>query len=288
VDRIGQRRTVHAFHLVANETAEMRILERLKWRIGRARHAIDAADPLGSSAGDEEDAVFHLVIEGDTFASASDAKPSSIPRERLPLIRLEHEAVAEHARLVWGRAFLARNDQDPHVVPAAGQAVAIARRRQVRSALASRLLVIVRSRFEDADGRMVASHLTALVLGVSSRLLGHNLAGAITALLRELTPAAMVALDPAHAAWSADSKHDHSRFWETRLAREHAIATARSTPVAPRFQPGLFDRRAERAIQAGNDRREALLDEVRRHITAVEHTSRIEAKEPRVVLILVP
>jgi superfamily II DNA or RNA helicase len=288
VDRIGQRRTVHAFHLVASDTAEMRILERLKRRIGRARHAIDAADPLGSSAGDEEDVVSHLVIEGDTPASASDASPSSIPPEPLRLIRLEDEAVAEHARLVWGRAFLARNDQCPHAVPEAGQAVAIARRRQVHSALGSRLLVIVRSRFEDADGRMVASHLTALAIGGVSQLFRHNLAGAITALLRELTPAAMVALDPAHAAWSIDSKHHHRGFWETRLAREHAIATARGTSVALRFQPGLFDRRAERAIQAGHDRREALSDDVMRHITAVEHAARIDAMEPRVVLILVP
>ena len=135
---------------------------------------------------------------------------------------------------------------------------------------------------------MVASHLTALAIGVPSRLLRHNLAGAITALVRELTPAAMVALDPAHAAWTTDSKHHHRRFWETRLAREHAIATARGTPVPLGFQPGLFDRRAERSIQEGNDRREALSDEVMRHITAVEHTARIDALEPRVVLILVP
>ncbi len=73
VDRIGQRRTVHAFHLIASDTAEMRILERLKWRIARARHAIDAADPLGSSTGDEEDAVSRLVIAGDTVASVPSA-----------------------------------------------------------------------------------------------------------------------------------------------------------------------------------------------------------------------
>ncbi len=40
VDRIGQRRTVHAFHLIASDTAEMRVLERLKGRIATsaARH----------------------------------------------------------------------------------------------------------------------------------------------------------------------------------------------------------------------------------------------------------
>ena len=77
VDRIGQRRTVHAFHLIASETAEMRILERLKGRIARARHAIDAADPLGSSTVDEENAVSRLVIAGDTVASVPSASDSN-------------------------------------------------------------------------------------------------------------------------------------------------------------------------------------------------------------------
>jgi hypothetical protein len=135
---------------------------------------------------------------------------------------------------------------------------------------------------------MIATHLTASRIGVSSPVLRHNLAGAIAALLRELSPAALAALDPAHAPWWADSKHHHRCFWETRLAREHAIATLRCAPGSLRFQPGLFDRRAERAIQAGNDKREALSDEVMRHIAAVEHTALIDAKEPRVVLILVP
>jgi len=291
VDRIGQRRTVHAFHLIASDTAEMRILERLKWRIVRAQHAIDAADPLGSSPGDEEDVVSRLVIAGDTVApvsSASESKPASVQEERLRIIRFNDEAVVEHARLVRGRAFLARNDQVPFVVPAADQAVAIARRRQVRTAFGSHLLVIVRSRFEDAVGRTVASHLTALTIGVSPRILRHTLAEAITAALRDLSPAAMVALDPSYAAWNADSKHHHCSYWEARLAREHAIARARSTLVLPGFQPGLFDRRAERAIQAGKDRREALSDEVMRHITAMEYTALIDAKEPRVVLILAP
>ena len=289
VDRIGQRRTVHAFHLIASDTAEVRILERLKWRIARARHAIDAADPLGSSPGDEEDVVSRLVIAGEPVASVSSApaaKPSSIQEERLRIIRLEDEAVVEHARLMRGRAFLARNDQGPLAVPAAGGAIAIARRRQVRSALGSHLLVIVQSCFEDAVGRIVASHLTALAIGTSPRILRHALAGAIAAVLRDLSPAAVVALDPSYDAWSADSQHHHRSFWEARLAREHAIATARCTPVSPGFQPGLFDRRAERAIQAGSERRQALSDEVMRYITAVEHTALIDAKEPRVVLVL--
>src|SRR6202011_4016265 len=47
VDRIGQRRTVHAVHLIAGDTGEPRILARLMARIAQARADIDAPDPVG-------------------------------------------------------------------------------------------------------------------------------------------------------------------------------------------------------------------------------------------------
>src|SRR6185436_12403906 len=100
------------------------------------------------------------VIAGDTVASlpfASDSPLSSLQEDRVRVMRLEHEAVVEHARLVRARAFLASNHRGPLVVPAAGQAVAFARRRRLRSALGSHLIVIVESRLEDAAGRAVAS-----------------------------------------------------------------------------------------------------------------------------------
>ncbi len=291
VDRIGQRRTVHAFHLIASETAEIRILERLKERISRARHAIDAADPLGSSTTDEEKTMSRLVIAGDTTTSvpsAPDSKlSSSIEDDRLRVVRLEDEAIVEHARLVRGRAFLTSDRRAPLVVPAAGQAVAVARRRRLRSALGSHLIVIVESRLEDAAGRSVASHLTALAIGVSGRTLRHAVPGAVTAVLRNLSPAAMIALDPWYTAWRLDGTQDHDSFWEARLAREHAIAAARCTPRPAGFQPGLFDTRAERANQVGNDRTNALADEIVRRLAAAKRAAFIAVRAPRVVLILV-
>ena len=47
VDRIGQQRTVHAFHLIARGTSETRILDRLRARIARAQADIGSPDPLG-------------------------------------------------------------------------------------------------------------------------------------------------------------------------------------------------------------------------------------------------
>ena len=58
VDRIGQRRTVHAFHLVAAGTGEMRLLAHLRARVARAQADLGAPDPL-----DDERHIARLVIE---------------------------------------------------------------------------------------------------------------------------------------------------------------------------------------------------------------------------------
>jgi len=63
VDRIGQQRTVHAFHLIATGTGEPRILRRLTQRIATAQAEIGAPDPVGI---DEELAIARLVI-GEAF-----------------------------------------------------------------------------------------------------------------------------------------------------------------------------------------------------------------------------
>jgi SNF2 family DNA or RNA helicase len=62
VDRIGQRRRVHAFHLIADGTGELRILSRLKARLAVAHTDIGAPDPLGA---EEEHINARLVIAGD-------------------------------------------------------------------------------------------------------------------------------------------------------------------------------------------------------------------------------
>ena len=61
VDRIGQRRTVHAFHLIADGTGETRLLARLRARVAVAQADIGAPDPLG----DDERLMAQLVIAGE-------------------------------------------------------------------------------------------------------------------------------------------------------------------------------------------------------------------------------
>ena len=49
VDRIGQRHTVHAFHLIAAGTGETRLLARLRERVAAAQADIGAPDPFEDS-----------------------------------------------------------------------------------------------------------------------------------------------------------------------------------------------------------------------------------------------
>jgi len=58
VDRIGQRRTVHAFHLVAAGTGEIRLLAHLRARVARAKADLGAPDPL-----DDERRIARLVMD---------------------------------------------------------------------------------------------------------------------------------------------------------------------------------------------------------------------------------
>jgi superfamily II DNA or RNA helicase len=70
VDRIGQCRTVHAFHLIARSTGEARILTRLRARVAAARADIGAPDPLGD---DEERSIARLVVAGEPHDDDGDA-----------------------------------------------------------------------------------------------------------------------------------------------------------------------------------------------------------------------
>src|SRR5262249_45429283 len=46
VDRIGQRRDVHAFHLIGADTGETKLLDELRTRIARAQAVVGSPDPL--------------------------------------------------------------------------------------------------------------------------------------------------------------------------------------------------------------------------------------------------
>ena len=70
VDRIGQTRTVHAFHLVAADAGELRIAERLRGRLAIAAADIAVPNPLG----DEQ--LARAFLNGGRHHGARDAGSS--------------------------------------------------------------------------------------------------------------------------------------------------------------------------------------------------------------------
>jgi superfamily II DNA or RNA helicase len=94
VDRIGQRRTVHAFHLVGADTGEQQLLQDLRSRIAHARAEIGAPDPLDGALDDSPtDAIrsdsVDVAAEVRRLALARTLRTDEIGHAR-PLIRTAH------------------------------------------------------------------------------------------------------------------------------------------------------------------------------------------------------
>jgi superfamily II DNA/RNA helicase len=70
VDRIGQRRVVHAFHLIAADIGEVRLAERLRRRVAVATDALGAPNPL-----DDERALARFVLRREDDDGIRDAAP---------------------------------------------------------------------------------------------------------------------------------------------------------------------------------------------------------------------
>ena len=265
VDRIGQRRRVHVFHLVAEDTHEIDVLARLEGRIATARLDVGAADPLASSGGDRDD----LPVD-------------------LPFVRLENAAAAEHRRLREARALLRADRADLWSQGTReGPMAAIARRRSLRLHLGPRVIALMETTIEDSVGRVVASHLTPVAFP-ASQIPSVPLRGRLHELVLALERLSLGHVDPALQQWMEDSLRMHEAFWTMRIARSQAIAQACDSRARAPLQAGLFDRRAELAQSADDQGRAMRRDELARSIAAAEAARGCHVGEARVVLLMVP
>ena len=130
---------------------------------------------------------------------------------------------------------------------------------------------------EDGCGRIVAEHLTPLVSPLD-----------LTELLQRLDAVPLVDIDSALRDWQARSMRVHHAFWARRLAREQAIGRALVDGDADIFQPGLFDRRAERAHMAVAHDHAQLRKDVSRRIVLIETAANATIRSSRPLLILLP
>ena len=164
------------------------------------------------------------------------------------MMDLRTEAIAEARRLAGARAMTV--DGDAGVLTQAeadGPWIAVARRRRIRRTLGRRLLLIWRVAFEDAGGAPVESRLVAVTLALSDAVRGPLSRQRIEAIVRELEPQSFAQIDAHGRDWRMAVDAVLGSFTSMRTTRERAIAAAAGAAAGNAFQPGLFDRRAERA-----------------------------------------
>ena len=287
VDRIGQRRRVHVFHLVARDTAEVQILESLKGKIALARRDIDTADPLGLSHQSDNDIEIARRMVGlnvdqtnDTEArSIEDAVTLSVPFE---LTRLEADAARERRRLIDARRFTRRDRSEWPLVPDGWFATAT-RLPLTRTHLRGRLLVLVHDRLSTHHGRPIASRVVSALVTLRSEFSAADRRRRLRIVAESVH---RLAVESADTDWRAEMRRLHGLFVAARVERDAAILASLEGSVIP-AQVGLFERRRLREAAERAARTEETKQNVSSRIAAFA-MSTTETIDANAVLMLVP
>jgi superfamily II DNA/RNA helicase len=284
VDRIGQRRRVHAIHLIGADTREMLLLDRLIDRIGQARARVRAASPLCGRPEWTEELSARLVVGQEDPRTP----PEVMSAPPVPLTRLTSEGEAEARRIAslqkWRPPGASSGRSSSSSVRAASAAsagrgphAATARRGRTRTALQGRSLLVFRTAMRDGAGRTISTRVD----GVMARPEAAAPYEASSAARDAIT------LSVPFREWVRASADAHSRLLQVRARRAAAIA-ARLKRVPGEQQPGLFERRDERIWRQVDELHSASLD------AAADRVAQIHAAEPTALigpeleLLLVP
>jgi hypothetical protein len=165
-------------------------------------------------------------------------------------------------------------------IVADGPLVGIARRRRLRTALRRRILLVYRCAYEDATGRLVHSRLVAMTVAVWRP--GPDLRRAHWS-----EPSLLARIDDECRDWRDAAQRVTREFALARRSRERAIA-ANHTAVPRSFQPGLFDRRADRAHTAHEHHAADLAAQRAARLAAVEAACTLTLRATELLLVLIP
>jgi hypothetical protein len=264
VDRIGQTRTVHAVHLVAAGTGELRILERLHARVARAQAAIGAADPVGGR---------------DAFA------PWPTGGGAIEFPDFHGAAPAEADRLQRSRSWSAGANRGGSKVEPRVPAIVRTSRTGLRSVLGSRALLVWRVAIVSNSGPALESTIAGVTL---QGLTAARTPSDQTRTVRQLTDRISAAVGQSSCGWREAAMRVLAAFVRTRLTRERAILAALSGSAPGEFQPGLFDGRAVRAQEQALLRVKDASQHVVDRIASVERLADVTVLPPVLLLAVVP
>jgi hypothetical protein len=195
-------------------------------------------------------------------------------------VDLRDEAAAEARRLARGRTLLRDGDERALAQLDGGPPwIAFARRAGVRRALGSRACLVWRVAFEDAAGRPLESRLVTVLVDVASDA---------RRIRWDADPSVRARVEADCDGWREAVARNTSAFTSARLSRERQIAAQSAHTERAASQPGLFDRRAERArrdrAQAAAESEQAFAERLR----AIADGASIAPQPARLLLVMAP
>jgi len=294
VDRIGQSRGVHAIHFVGTGTGEEQILTRLRARVDRARAEVEAPNPLGPAPAweeqhcDDELEMARLVTgasapEGLRDRPAVSARPACariVPELRADAFR-EAERIRGARELGAGPGALVGTS-----VLESGALVARARRSKVRQSLGARALFIWRISCENGCGVTVESSIVAAAIEWGPKWPRAH--AAVRRALEQAVRDLRSTVDDHARDWRRIAEGVSRDLWATRLARERSIAALILNGADAPFQPGLFDRRAERLRQHDAEAKTEWTRDTNARLARLAQMAVVTNRAPELLFVLLP
>jgi hypothetical protein len=202
-------------------------------------------------------------------------------------VDLRAEAVAEASRLKRARVLLRTGDEESLVrLDVDGAWIAWAKRPRLRRALSGRMCLVWRVAFEESSGRLVDSTLVPLLVDLRGSTSRRSLVW-IHSFLQQAGDLIRARVEKECEAWRIEVTRLASARSSMRAQRERDIA-GRADRVRRSSQPGLFDRRADRAREA----RASAAAEAERNgasrLQAILDTAQITPQPARLLLVLLP
>jgi len=267
VDRIGQRRAVHAITLVARDTAEDLVIANLARRLALVVSTLGERDRLGAFLNDVQ--IARRVIAGE-----SDEAPLPPARAPIPIYTSDPDdrAAAAETASHLGRACATGSPPSRVLVSS------------VRSSsfLPPGVMVCIRHALSTRDGDIAASRLQLIHVagspGKPGASLARGLAARAAAVVRDLPIA------PDVRAWIASVTATHETRVARLLARERSIASR--TDIAHEVQPGLFDSRALERAAASSAVDGSLDAEHRRRVSTLSRGAALHLTSTPVAVLI--
>jgi len=267
VDRIGQQRPVHALTLIARDTAEQLVLTRVVRRLHRIAATLGERDRLSAFLNEAQIAG---VVIGGLRAEASPDADNAIPFARA--VEDRHRAAVEATRLsIFTRSTPFAPRQSPFALLVS----------TVRSSgdLAPGFVFVVRWTAFTCEGAIIDSHLRIVHVGERSVAPARTAADARRAAAQAIDRHGNVvrrSCDEWAAARLERASLLHATTTRRRVDRERFLRSVHEPSAV--FQPGLFDRRPNRAADGQLEAHAALNEQHDRRIETLTRSTALDTQ----------